>query len=202
MTWNKEVKHLHRFHIITPNQRETIPNLFFLFHLYPKYGRSHFAKSLSENLKWKMVSVSQLIKPWNYEQRQGCQSRARQKGEDDCKCEMSALIRQRNRAKDGFNSRRVARVKKCDAFTKLGTWHHAEPSPSQIRVGPHLSLSRKSLKTREAEFDWLYDTRLSGTQDCGPARKDRMVQKRNLRTWQGTVIPMRKTPALSMLFSH
>lgn len=43
-----------------------------------------------------MVSVSQLIKPWNYEQ-QGCQSRARQKGEDDFKCEMSALIRQSKR---------------------------------------------------------------------------------------------------------
>ena len=40
-----------------------IPNLFFLFHHYSKSGRSHFAKSLPENLKWKTVSVSQLIKP-------------------------------------------------------------------------------------------------------------------------------------------
>lgn len=127
-----------------------IPNLFFLFHHYCKSGGSHFAKSLPENLKWKMVSVSQLIKPWNYEQ-QGCQSRHVRKVTVTASMrwvpwEDSATEQETDSTGEGLlegkkvmHSRNLAR----------------DTTQSRVRVGPHLSLSRKWLETREAEFDCM-----------------------------------------------
>lgn len=82
--------------------------------------------------------------------------------------------RQRNRAKDRTTAEGL-----LEQTDEHWTWA-PDTTQSQVQanrplLAPTYHYQESHLETREAEFDWLYDTRLSGTQDCWPARKDRMA---------------------------